>query len=60
MPKIDIALGSILSAVELPVAVSMSYFVLHENVSIIQWVGVGFILAVVVWTNYKKNRNIIK
>lgn len=54
MPKIDLALGSILSAVELPVAVAMSYFVLHENVSILQWFGVGFILAVVVWTNYKK------
>lgn len=54
MPKIDIALGSILSAVELPVAVAMSYFVLHENVSILQWFGVAFILAVVVWINYKK------
>lgn len=54
MPKIDIALGSILSAVELPVAVAMSYFVLHENVSILQWIGVGAILAVVVRINYKK------
>lgn len=59
MPKIDLALGSILSAVELPVAVAMSYFVLHENVSILQWFGVGFILAVVVWTNYKKKANSI-
>lgn len=57
MPKIDLALGSILSAVELPVAVAMSYFVLHENVSILQWLGVGFILAVVVWINYKKKAN---
>lgn len=53
MPKIDLALGSILSAVELPVAVMMSYFVLHETVSILQWIGVAFILAVVVWINYK-------
>ncbi|MCA5005625.1 EamA family transporter [Sphingobacterium bovistauri] len=53
MPKIDLALGSILSAVELPVAVAMSYFVLHENVSILQWLGVGAILAIVVWINYK-------
>lgn len=59
MPKIDIALGSILSAVELPVAVAMSYFVLHENVSILQWFGVAFILAVVVWINYKKNSKVI-
>ena len=54
MPKIEIALGSILSAVELPVAVAMSSFVLHENVSAIQWLGVAMILAIVVWTNYKK------
>lgn len=54
MPKIDIALGSILSAVELPVAVVMSYFVLQENVSVLQWIGVGAILAIVVWINYKK------
>ncbi|WP_039053155.1 EamA family transporter [Sphingobacterium sp. T2] len=52
MPKIDIALGSILSAVELPVAVAMSYFVLHEKVSGIQWAGVAMILGIVVWINY--------
>lgn len=57
MPKIDLALGSILSAVELPVAVAMSYFILHENVSLLQWLGVGFILVVVVWTNSKKKTN---
>lgn len=54
MPKIDIALGSILSAIELPVAVCMSYFVLHERVSVLQWLGVAFILCIVIWTNYKK------
>lgn len=54
MPKIDIALGSILSAVELPVAVAMSYFVLHEKVSGIQWAGVAMILGIVVWINYPK------
>src|SRR5690606_26535654 len=54
MPKIDLALGSILSSVELPVAVMMSYFVLHENVSLLQWLGVSFILAVVGWINYRK------
>lgn len=54
MPKIDIALGSILSAVELPVAVAMSYFILHEKVSGIQWAGVAMILGIVVWINYPK------
>ena len=57
MPKIDLALGSILSAVELPVAVMMSYFVLDENVSVLQWIGVTAILAVVVWINYRKKAN---
>ena len=60
MPKIDLALGSILSAVELPVAVMMSYFVLHENVSLLQWFGVAFILAVVVWINYRKKSEPLK
>lgn len=58
MPKIDLALGSILSAVELPVAVTMSYFVLHESVSAMQWFGVLFILSVVVWTNYKRKSSL--
>ena len=51
MPKIDIALGGILSAVELPVAVLMSYSILSESVSLLQWLGVISILAVVVWIN---------
>lgn len=51
MPKIGISLGSILSAVELPVAVVMSYTILSEAVSLLQWIGVTCILAVVVWTN---------
>lgn len=59
MPKIDMALGSILSAVELPVAVAMSYFVLYEKVSLLQWLGVAFILAVVVWTNYNKKSKLL-
>ena len=58
MPKIDLSLGSILSAVELPVAVTMSYFVLHESVSAMQWFGVLFILSVVVWTNYKRKSSL--
>ena len=51
IPKIGISLGSILSAVELPVAVLMSYTILSEPVSLLQWVGVVGILAVVVWIN---------
>lgn len=45
MPKVGVGLGTILAASELPVAVIASAFVLGENVSIVQWGGVGIILA---------------
>ena len=54
MPKTGVSLGSILSAVELPVAVAMSYFVLNETVSHLQWIGVGLILVFVFWINSMK------
>ncbi len=57
MPKIGISLGSILSSVELPVAVCMSYFVLHEAVSMLQFAGVICILVVVVVLNMPKGSN---
>lgn len=53
MPKVGTSLGSILSAVELPVAVAMSFFVLHEPVTALQWFGVLAILGIVVWINLK-------
>ncbi len=58
MPKIGISLGSILSAVELPVAVVMSYTILSEAVSLLQWIGVIGILAVVIWTNSRGKNTI--
>ncbi|MFD1768240.1 EamA family transporter [Sphingobacterium suaedae] len=54
IPKTGVSLGSILSAVELPVAVCMSNVVLQENVSFIQLVGVGCILLVVIFLNIQK------
>jgi len=54
IPKIGVSLSSILSAAELPVAVGMSYFVLIEPVTALQWVGVVFILMVVIWMNLGK------
>src|SRR5690606_7806452 len=60
MPKIGISLGSILSAVELPVAVVMSYTILSEAVSLLQWTGVIGILAVVVWTNRPHHKSTYK
>ncbi len=57
MPHVGPALGTILTASELPVAVSMSALVLGEPVSIFQWLGVLIILlgiAVGNWTQTKK------
>lgn len=54
MPKTGVSLGGILSAVELPVAVGMSYYILHEPVSVLQVVGVVCILLVVVFLNIQK------
>ena len=45
MPHIGPGLGTILTASELPVAVSMSSLVLGEYVSLSQWIGVVLILV---------------
>lgn len=57
MPKVGVSVGSIISAVELPVAVSMSYFVLHESVSSKQWLGVLLILLCMVFINLLKKKS---
>jgi len=54
MPKTGYSLGSVLSAVELPVAVCMSYLVLYESVSWLKWVGILFILITIFWKNKLK------
>ena len=54
MPKTGISLGSILSSVELPVAICMSFYVLHEPVSSLQFLGVAIILGVVIFMNIQK------
>lgn len=56
IPKVGIPLSSILSAVELPVAVGMSYFLLSEEVSALQWLGVIIILLAIIWPNWLKLR----
>lgn len=50
-PKIPMGLGSIVSAIELPVSVTMAYIVLHETVSALQWLGIALILAAIVLMN---------
>ncbi|MDI5887327.1 MULTISPECIES: EamA family transporter [Flavobacterium] len=55
-PLTGIGLGSIVSALELPVSVLMAYFLLNENVNLIQWIGIVLIiLAIVIMNvNFKK------
>lgn len=55
-PLTGIGLGSIVSALELPVSVLMAYFLLHEEVVLIQWIGILLIiLAIVIMNvNFKK------
>lgn len=56
MPRTGVSLGAILSAAELPTAVIVSHFVLHENVLLLQWVGVIIILSAIVITNIKTTK----
>lgn len=51
IPKAGLTLSSILSSVELPVAVMMSSLVLHEEVNFMRWVGVIVILAALILPN---------
>lgn len=57
IPKIGYSLSGILSSAELPVATAMSYFILKEVVSPVQWIGVCMILATVIWLNAKKEKS---
>ncbi|MEZ4877649.1 MAG: DMT family transporter [Flavobacterium sp.] len=56
-PHTGIGLGSIVASLELPVSVTMAYFLLHEEVLFIQWFGILLILTAIVIMNlnFKKN-----
>lgn len=54
MPKIGTGLGSIISALEIPVSVLSAYFLLHENITFLQWMGIVIILLAVVLINRQK------
>ena len=43
-PFTGIGLGSIVSALELPISVLMAYFLLHEEVVLLQWLGILLII----------------
>lgn len=48
VPKIGTGLATILGAAELPVVILLSMFVLKEEVTLVQWVGVLLILAALI------------
>lgn len=54
MPKINLGVGAIISSMELPVAVSLAYFLLNEYVNIYQWLGILLILTAIVGMNLRK------
>ncbi|MGN7938387.1 DMT family transporter [Virgibacillus sp. 6R] len=55
MPHIGPGLGTILTTSELPVAVSMSALVLKEDVGVVQWIGVIFILCGIIVSNVRRS-----
>jgi len=55
-PHTGIGLGSIVASLELPVSVLMAYFLLHEQVVLIQWLGIILIISAIVIMNLKFKR----
>ncbi|MEN9906945.1 MAG: hypothetical protein RLZZ540_86 [Bacteroidota bacterium] len=52
-PLTGIGLGSIVSALELPVSVTMAYFLLAEKVNLEQWFGIFLIITAIVLMNIR-------
>lgn len=52
-PLTGIGLGSIVSALELPVSVTMAYFLLAEEVNLLQWFGIFLIIAAIILMNIR-------
>ncbi|SHG42985.1 Threonine/homoserine efflux transporter RhtA [Flavobacterium fluvii] len=55
-PLTGIGLGSIVSALELPVSVLMAYFILNEKVNGTQWFGIMLIILAIIIMNINFNR----
>jgi drug/metabolite transporter (DMT)-like permease len=55
-PLTGIGLGSIVSALELPVSVLMAYFLLHEKVDLLQWTGILLIILAIIMMNFKSKK----
>lgn len=56
-PITGIGLGSIVSSLELPVSVSMAFFILNEKVILSQWFGIVLIITAIVIMNIRFNKN---
>jgi drug/metabolite transporter (DMT)-like permease len=55
-PLTGIGLGSIVSALELPVSVMMAYILLNEEVIFMQWVGIVLIILAIIIMNLNFKR----
>jgi drug/metabolite transporter (DMT)-like permease len=55
-PLTGIGLGSIVSAIELPVSVMMAYILLNEKVIFLQWVGIVLIIIAIIIMNINFKR----
>lgn len=54
VPKIGSGMATILSSVELPVAVFLAWIVFSEYVSILQWLGVSLIIGAIVFREWQE------
>lgn len=52
-PLVGVGLGSIVSAMELPVSVTFAFLLLNEQVLLVQWLGIVIILAAVFLINWR-------
>ena len=50
-PLTGIGIGSIVSALELPVSVTIAFIVLNETVILSQWIGIVLIIFAIVLMN---------
>ena len=55
-PLTGIGLGSIVSALELPVSVMMAYILLDEQVVLSQWIGIALIILAIIIMNVNFKR----
>ena len=59
IPIIGTGLGSIISALEIPISVFSAYLVLNEEISALQWLGIMIILVSVIFINLRKTKKTI-